>query len=126
MLLLSSGLMALAWLGHLKFKESPLWLAILLSWCIVLPEYLLNVSAIRYGHRAFSGAAMATFNLCTGVICVALVSAFYLEEALKQQQLVGFVMVTIGMLLVAAPSRGSKITAEESADRSVSVASNST
>lgn len=105
MLLVSSGLMALAWLGHLKFKEAPLWMAILLSWGIVLPEYLLNVTAIRYGHKAFSAAAMATFNLCTGVICVALVSAFYLQEPLRSHQIVGFVLVTIGMFLVAARDR---------------------
>jgi hypothetical protein len=108
MLLTSSGFMALAWLGHLKFKDSPLWLAILLSWCIVIPEYLLNITAIRYGHRSFSAATMATFNLCTGVVCVALVSAYYLEEPLQQQQLFGFALVTFGMLLVAAPSKGSR------------------
>lgn len=105
MLLTSSGLMALAWLGHLRFKDSPILLAIFISWCIVLPEYLLNVTAIRYGHRAFSGAAMATFNLCTGVICVALMSAFYLQEPLLNRQIAGFVLVTVGMVLVADWSR---------------------
>jgi hypothetical protein len=116
MLLASSGLMALAWLGHLKFKDSPLWLAILVSWCIVLPEYLLNVTAIRYGHRVFSGAAMATFNLCTGVICVALMSAFYLQEPLMERQLVGFVLVTIGMFLVVDWSRDSSAELDDSLD----------
>lgn len=101
MLFVSSCLMALAWLGHLKFKNSPLYVAILLSWCIVLPEYVLNVLAIRYGHGTFSGAAMATFNLCTGVICVALVSAYYLKEPLKAHQIVGFALLAVSMGLVA-------------------------
>lgn len=101
MLFVSSCLMALAWLGHLKFKKSPLYVAILVSWCIVLPEYVLNVLAIRYGHGTFSGAAMATFNICTGVVCVALVSSYYLKEPLKARQKVGFVLLTISMALVA-------------------------
>ena len=100
MLFVSSVLMALAWLGHLKFKYLPLWLLVLVSWLIVLPEYVLNVLAIRYGHGTFSGAAMATFNLCTGVVCVALTSAFYLGEHLATHQILGFVALTIAMGMV--------------------------
>lgn len=112
MLFISSCLMALAWLGHLRFKSSPLYIAILMSWCIVLPEYVLNVLAIRYGHGTFSGAAMATFNLCTGVICVALVSAYYLREPLKAHQIMGFALLTVAMGLVAWNS-GSTLTEDE-------------
>lgn len=115
MLLTSSGLMAMAWLGHLKFKEAPLYVAILASWCIVLPEYVLNVVAIRYGHGTFSGAAMATFNLCTGVIFVALVSAFYLQEPIHGRKIFGFAVLTVAMALVAWKSNPPK-SAEGSAD----------
>jgi hypothetical protein len=101
MLFVSSCLMALAWLGHLKFKDSPLYVAIFFSWCLVLPEYVLNVLAIRYGHGTFTGAAMATFNLCTGVICVALVSAYYLKEPILRRQWVGFGVLAIAMGLVS-------------------------
>ena len=31
--------MTFAWYGHLKYKESPIWLAILLSWGVALFEY---------------------------------------------------------------------------------------
>lgn len=101
MLLTSSILMALAWLGHLRFKDSRLPVAIFFSWCLVLPEYVLNVLAIRYGHGTFTGAAMATFNLCTGVACVALVSSMYLRERLTRRQITGFALLAIGMGLVA-------------------------
>ncbi len=101
MLTVSSMFMALAWIGHLKFKQLPLVPAVLACWILVLPEYILNVTAIRYGHPTFSGAAMATFNLCSGVLCVALVSVFVLKERLLPHQMVGFLLLAIGMALIA-------------------------
>ena len=48
----SNIFMTLAWYGHLKFRAAPLLLAILASWLIALPEYMLQVPANRYGHTA--------------------------------------------------------------------------
>ena len=39
LLTISNVFMTFAWYGHLKFKQSPLWLAILASWLIALFEY---------------------------------------------------------------------------------------
>ncbi|MBT8467948.1 MAG: DMT family protein, partial [Deltaproteobacteria bacterium] len=55
MLFVSSVIMALAWIGHIRFRHKGYVLALIASWCLVLPEYILNVSAIRYGHEVFSG-----------------------------------------------------------------------
>lgn len=100
MLLLSSFFMAFAWLGHLRFRQKGFRLALAVSWVIVLPEYILNVSAIRYGHGLFSGGEMAAFNLCTGVICVALISRFFLKERLTRYQVLGFFLMTLAIFLV--------------------------
>ena len=100
MLLVSSVIMALAWIGHLKFKGYGFWITFLASWLLVLPEYLLNVSAIRYGHGTYSGGQMAAFNLCSGVVCVALVAKFFLGEDLANHQLLGFGLMAIGMALI--------------------------
>jgi len=105
MLFTSSMLMALAWLGHLKFKHWPFAQALFACWLIVLPEYLMNISAIRIGYRYFSGAQMATFRLCSGVLCVALVSRFVLGEELSDRQLVGFGVMAVAMLLVGTNRR---------------------
>lgn len=48
----SNIFMNLAWYGHLKFRAAPLLFAILASWLIALPEYMLQVPANRYGHTA--------------------------------------------------------------------------
>ena len=100
MLCLSSLLMAFAWLGHVKFPKQRFLVALLISWVIVLPEYLLNVSAIRYGHGVYTGGEMAAFNLGTGVLSVALVSRLFLKESINTYQIVGFFLMTWGIFFV--------------------------
>lgn len=100
MLFLSSVIMALAWLGHLRFRHVRLGFALLGSWLLVLPEYFLNVYSTRWGYGVYTGAQMATFNLSSGVICVALVSRFVLREQLSARQLTGFGLMILGVALV--------------------------
>ncbi len=102
LLLLSSVIMALAWLGHLRFQHWRFWGALAASWFLVLPEYFLNVFATRWGHDVYTGAQMASLNLSSGVICVALVSHFVLGEELARRQLLGFglMIVSIGLIVL--------------------------
>jgi uncharacterized protein len=98
---LSSCLMALAWLGHLRFREKIGFLtALSVSWFLVLPEYILNVAATRFGYGTYSGAQMASLHLAFGVVCVALVSRFVLGETLASSQLLGFVLLAVATLLI--------------------------
>ncbi|WP_081401746.1 DMT family protein [Acinetobacter nectaris] len=47
-LVISNCFMTLAWYGHLKFMhDTPLWKAILFSWCIALLEYSFMIPATR-------------------------------------------------------------------------------
>lgn len=97
----ASCLMSLAWLGHLRFRESIGFLtALTFSWLLVLPEYVLNVAATRYGYDTYSGAQMATFHLAFGVVCVALVSRFVLGEHLTPTQMLGFVLLVVATVLI--------------------------
>ena len=98
---LASCLMSLAWLGHLRFRDSiGFGTALALSWLLVLPEYVLNVAATRYGYETYSGAQMATFHLAFGVVCVALVSRFVLGEHLTPIQILGFVLLVVATALI--------------------------
>lgn len=54
LLVASNVFMTLAWYGHLKFKDQPLYLVIAASWGIALFEYILQVPANRLGDRAYS------------------------------------------------------------------------
>ncbi|MBP0016641.1 MAG: DMT family protein [Cyanobacteria bacterium SBLK] len=100
MLCLSSVLMAFAWLGHIRFRSRGFFFALLVSWAIVLPEYILNVVAIRYGHGVYTGGEMAAFNLCAGVLAVALVSRLFLKEPITFSQIFGFFLMTWAIILV--------------------------
>src|ERR1700716_3700943 len=98
---LSSALMATAWLAHLRFRDQiGFWVALGASWLLVLPEYVLNVAATRFGYGTYSGAQMASFHLSFGVMCVALVSRFVLEERISILQMLGFGLLTIAVLLI--------------------------
>jgi uncharacterized protein (DUF486 family) len=103
MLATSSTIMAVAWLGHLRFKDDlHIAAAMLIAWLMVLPEYALNIAALRLGYRSYSGGQMAAFRLCSGVVCVALVSRFVLGETLSPRKWVGFALMTLAMTLIAS------------------------
>ena len=57
-LICSNGFMTLAWYGHLKFRDRPLWLVILASWGIAFFEYCLAVPANRWGAAVYSAAEL--------------------------------------------------------------------
>jgi uncharacterized protein (DUF486 family) len=102
MLILSSAIMALAWLGHLKYKEDLSFLmAALFAWLLVLPEYILNVSAIRWGVGVYQPSEMAAMNLSSGIIFIALISHFMLGEEISTQKYIGFGLMIIAMVLIS-------------------------
>lgn len=95
--------MATAWLGHLRFRsEISIWTALGASWLLVLPEYILNVAGTRYGYGTYSGAQMASFHLAFGVVCVALVSRFVLDERFSTSQMIGFMLLAVAILLITS------------------------
>lgn len=55
LLFASNTFMTFAWYYHVKQKTWPLLLAILVSWLIALPEYILQVPANRLGHVEHGG-----------------------------------------------------------------------
>ena len=94
--------MATAWLGHLRFKEDLTFLmATLFAWFLVLPEYALNIMALRLGYRKYTGGQMGAFRLCTGVVCIAFVSYYVLGEQLTMQNMLGFAVMAFSMILIS-------------------------
>ena len=77
LLILSNTFMNLAWYGHLKFKEQPLWLAILASWGIALLEYVFQVPANRLGSQQWSVAQLKVLQECI-TLAVFIVVAWFL------------------------------------------------
>jgi uncharacterized protein (DUF486 family) len=86
--------MTFAWYGHLKFRETPLWIAIVVSWMIAFAEYCFQVPANRIGSYQFSTAQLKTIQeVYTGSI----LNIFsYLPERSIQMELPGCVWLHCG------------------------------
>jgi uncharacterized protein len=53
LLTVSNIFMTIAWYGHLKHKDSPLWIVILAGLGIAFFKYCFQVPANRIGHYEF-------------------------------------------------------------------------
>ena len=54
LLVCSNVFMTVAWYGHLKYKSSPIWLVVAVSWGIAFFEYCFQVPANRWGSAVYS------------------------------------------------------------------------
>lgn len=90
LLTVSNVFMTFAWYGHLKYKTSPLWTAIIVSWLIAFVEYCFQVPANRIGSAEYSTAQLKTMQEVITLIVFAVFSVLYLKEEFKWNYLVGF------------------------------------
>ena len=96
-LLIASNLfMTLAWYGHLKFPDRPLWVVIAVSWGLAFFEYCLQVPANRMGYEHFSAAQLKTMQEVITLVVFALFSWLYLGESLRWNHAVGFSLIAAG------------------------------
>jgi hypothetical protein len=93
LLTISNIFMTFAWYGHLKYKESPLWQAILVSWLIASVEYCFQVPANRIGHAQFSAAQLKVMQEVITLIVFAVFSVLYLREQFRWNYAVAFGLV---------------------------------
>lgn len=100
MLTLSNIFMTFAWYGHLKFKASPLWIAVLVSWGIAFFEYCLAVPANRLGSAAYSTAELKTIQEVVTLTVFAAFSVLFLKEPLTINHAVGFALIVAGAYFV--------------------------
>lgn len=100
LLVMSNVFMTYAWYGHLKGKPMALPVAILSSWLIALPEYMLAVPANRIGHNVYSTAQLKIGQEVITLLVFILFSYFYLGEAIKLSTLAGFALIAAGVAVV--------------------------
>jgi len=100
MLIASNVFMTFAWYGHLKFKTSPLWIAVFASWGIAFFEYWLAVPANRIGSAVYSAAELKTMQEVITLAVFAVFSVFYLKEPLGWNHLVGFGLIAAGAAFI--------------------------
>ena len=105
LLLGSNVFMTFAWYGHLKFKTTTLVTAIMVSWLIALPEYILQVPANRIGHGYYSAAQLKTIQeiITLSVFCV--FSVTYLGESLRWNHFVAFALIALAAYFIFLPGK---------------------
>src|SRR5678816_4157068 len=82
LLIISNIFMTFAWYGHLKYRESPLWKAILVSWLIASVEYCFQVPANRIGSYQYSAALLKTLQEVFTLSVFGVFSVSYFGESL--------------------------------------------
>lgn len=100
LLTLSNVFMTFAWYGHLKYKSSPIWIAILASWSIAFFEYCLAVPANRAGSAVYSTAELKTIQEVITLAVFAGFSVLYLNEPITVNHLVGFALIVAGAYFI--------------------------
>jgi len=100
MLFASNIFVTFAWYGHLKFKASPILLAILASWGIAFIEYCFAVPANRFGSEIYSTAQLKTIQEVVTLLVFSGFSIFYLGETFRWNHAVGFALIAVGAFFV--------------------------
>lgn len=93
LLVISNIFMTLAWYGHLKFKQSALWLAIAASWGLALFEYIFQVPANRIGAETFTVTQLKIIQECITLVVFTIIAYFLFDETLKWNNIVSYVLL---------------------------------
>ena len=100
LLLASNVFMTFAWYGHLKYRDKPLMLVILVSWGIAFFEYCLQVPANRIGYGEFSAAELKTIQEVLTLLVFCVFSVLYLGEKIKWNHAAGFGCIVAAVFFV--------------------------
>ncbi|MDB5038219.1 MAG: conserved rane protein of unknown function [Bacteriovoracaceae bacterium] len=100
LLIFSNIFMTFAWYGHLKYKSSPLFKVIIISWLIAFFEYCLQVPANRIGSYSFSTAQLKVIQEVITLIVFCAFSVLYLKEDFKWNTLIGFLFMVGAVFFV--------------------------
>ena len=112
LLIISNIFMTFAWYGHLKLQQiniftdyTPLYVVILASWLLPLPEYACQVPANRFGYDGNGGAyTLLQLKVIQEVISLTVftvfVSMFFNGEALHWNHAAAFLCLIMAVYFV--------------------------
>lgn len=100
LLFISNIFMTFAWYGHLKFKHSPIWIVIGVSWLIAFAEYCFQVPANRIGHGQFNAVQLKTIQEVITLFVFSVFSVVYLGEQIRWNYIVGFLFIVAAVFFI--------------------------
>jgi len=89
----SNVFMNLAWYGHLKFRDQPLWIAILASWGIALFEYIFQVPGNRIGANEWTVPQLKVLQECITLVVFTIVAFALFRSPVKWNIGVSYALV---------------------------------
>lgn len=93
LLVVSNCFMTFAWYGHLKFKETALWLVILTSWGLAFFEYIFQVPANRIGSAYYTTAQLKVIQEVISLTVFSFFSVLFLKEKFTLNYLFAFLCI---------------------------------
>ena len=100
LLLISNTFMIIAWYGHLKYKNEPLFWTILVSWGIAFFEYVFQVPANRIGAQQFSLTQLKIMQECITLVVFTVFALLVFREPIKWNYAVSYGLI-IGAVFFA-------------------------
>lgn len=85
--------MTMAWYGHLRFRELPMWQAIAVSWGIALFEYCLMVPANRWGYGEFSAYQLKIMQEGITLLVFVVFALVWLKEPPRWNYVLAFALL---------------------------------
>ena len=93
LLFISNVFMTLAWYGHLKFKDKPLWLVIVASWLLAFFEYLFQVPANRIGATNYSLVQLKVMQECITIFVFTIIVWLMFRQVPRWNNIVSFLLI---------------------------------
>jgi uncharacterized protein (DUF486 family) len=93
LLIVSNIFMTLAWYGHLKYKSHAVWLAVILSWLVALPEYAFQVPANRLGASFLSVTQLKILQECVTLAVFTVIAFWLFGETPKWNTIVSYLFI---------------------------------
>ena len=100
LLIASNTFMTAAWYGHLKYRDTPLLLAIAVSWLIALPEYALQVPANRWGYGTFTATQLKIIQEAISLGVFVAFAWLYLGEPPGWRTAVAMLLIVAAVALI--------------------------
>lgn len=112
LLIVSNVFMTFAWYGHLKMQQlkvfsdnTPLFIVILFSWLLAMPEYMCQVPANRIGFAGNGGPySLMQLKVIQEVISLSIftvfVTVFFQGESLHWNHAVAFLCLVMAVYFV--------------------------
>jgi len=93
LLTVSNVFMNLAWYGHLKFKDQPLWIVIIASWSLALFEYIFQVPANRIGYGHYSLVQLKIMQECITLVVFSVFALVVFRVGLTWNYVVSYLFI---------------------------------